>query len=167
MDAKNKMKIFLVDDDKLFVSALKYKLSKDNAYLEIKTFPTGEECVQNLHQNPSLIILDYRLNGNYPEAIDGIEVLKKIKRRAPDTAVIMLSSQDNIEVAINSLKGGAFDYLTKSENSFIKLKKIIGHLSYEIAYSENADKEERRMSLLSLSVALLIITLFLINRILS
>ena len=79
----------------------------------------------NTTQNPDIIILDYHLNGIQKNAINGIETLDRIKKINPDIPVIMLSSQDQIEVAVNCMKHLAYDYIVKSETAFIRLQKAI------------------------------------------
>ncbi|MCJ7448718.1 MAG: response regulator [Bacteroidales bacterium] len=91
----------------------------------IETFATGELCIENLSHNPDVIILDYLLNGIDKNAMNGIETLDKIKAFNPDIPVVMLSSQDKIDVAVNCMHHRAFDYVVKSETAFMRLQKII------------------------------------------
>jgi DNA-binding NtrC family response regulator len=58
-------------------------------------------------------------------AINGLETLDRIKSFNPQIPVIMLSSQDKIDVAVNCMKHQAFDYIVKSETAFIRLQKAI------------------------------------------
>jgi two-component system, OmpR family, response regulator len=119
-----KIKLFLVDDDAVFLKLLEIELL-DHADFTIETFATGELCIANLSHHPDVIILDYFLNGIDKTAINGIETLKKIKSENPDLPVIMLSSQDKIEVAVDCMLSGASDYVVKSETAFVRLQKII------------------------------------------
>ena len=124
MKNEKKIKLFLVDDDALFLKSLEIEFLAVTDFT-IETFATGELCVDNLSCNPDMIILDYLLNGVEKNAMNGIETLDKIKAFKPDIPVIMLSSQDKIEVAIECMHHGAGDYVVKSETSFIRLQKII------------------------------------------
>jgi len=124
MKDENKIKIFLVDDDALFLKSLEIEMLQ-HADFEIETFATGELCLQHLTKAPDVIILDYQLDGIDKTAMNGIETLDKIKAIDPDIPVIMLSSQDKIEVAINCMHHRAFDYVVKSETAFMRLQKII------------------------------------------
>jgi two-component system OmpR family response regulator len=119
-----KIKLFLVDDDALFLKSLEIEFLL-NADFEIETFATGELCLKNLSHNPDVIILDYHLDGIDKTAMNGMETLDKIKVINPDIPVIMLSSQDKIDVAINCMHHRAFDYVVKSETAFVRLQKII------------------------------------------
>jgi two-component system, OmpR family, response regulator len=121
---ENKIKIFLVDDDALYLKSLEIEFLEHADFI-IETYATGELCLKNLSQNPDIIILDYHLDGIDKTAMNGLETLDKIKETNPDIPVIMLSSQDKIEVAINCMHHRASDYVVKSETAFMRLQKII------------------------------------------
>ena len=127
----NRVKLFLVDDDALFLKLLEIEFL-EHADFDIETFATGELCLKNLSHGPDVIILDYHLDGIDKNAINGIETLDKIKAFNPDIPVVILSSQDKIEVAVNCMHHKAFDYVVKSETAFMRLKKTINNiLRYE------------------------------------
>jgi two-component system OmpR family response regulator len=119
-----KINLFLVDDDAVFLKSLEIEFLQ-HADFAIKTFATGELCIESLALHPDVIILDYHLDGIDKNAMNGVETLDKIKAFNPDIPVIMLSSQDKIEVAINCMHHHAFDYVVKSETAFMRLQKII------------------------------------------
>ena len=124
MKNENKIKLFLVDDDAVYLKSLEIEFLQ-HADFAIETFATGELCMENLSHEPDVIILDYFLDGIDKNAKNGIETLDKIKALSPDIPVVMLSSQDKIDVAINCMHHRAFDYVVKSETAFIRLQKII------------------------------------------
>ena len=124
MTHKKKSLLFLVDDDALFLKALEINFAYNSEY-SVKTFPTGESCLENISQRPDVVILDYNLNSIDINAINGIQTLDKIKSGDPLIPVVMLSSQDKIEVAVNCMKHEAVDYIVKSETAFIRLQKVI------------------------------------------
>jgi len=121
---ENKIRIFLVDDDELFLKSLELKFLNE-ADVEVETFVSGEECIKNLEHKPDVIILDYHLDGIDKSAMNGIEVLDKILELNKEIPVVMLSSQDKIDVAIMCMHHKAFDYVVKSETAFVRLQKII------------------------------------------
>ncbi|WP_317898083.1 response regulator [Aurantibacillus circumpalustris] len=126
MNKPERVKLFLVDDDKVFLKSLEIDFL-ENADFVVETFPTGELCVENLSKKPDLIILDYHLNGIEKSAMNGISTLDKIKAVNADIPVIMLSSQDKIDVAVDCMHHQAFDYVVKSETAFMRLKTIISN----------------------------------------
>ena len=119
-----KIKIFLVDDDAVYLKLLAIEFLQ-HADFTIETFATGELCIPKLSHNPDVIILDYHLDGIDKNAMNGLETLDKIKAFNSDIPVIMLSSQDKIDVAINCMHHRAYDYVVKNETAFMRLQKII------------------------------------------
>ncbi len=119
-----KIKLFLVDDDAVFLKSLEIDFLERADFI-IETFATGELCMANLSHEPDVIILDYYLDGIDTTAMNGIETLDKIKAYNQDIPVIILSSQDKIDVAVNCMHHRAFDYVVKSETAFVRLQQII------------------------------------------
>lgn len=121
------MNLFIVDDDKLVVSDLKiylnYRFGND---INISTFNDGESCLKKVDKDTHIVILDYFLNGK-----NGLEILKLIKEINPKTEVIMLSSNEDISLAIQSFRNGASDYVIKGDGALKKIKKIIYHIITE------------------------------------
>lgn len=124
MKNTKKIKLFLVDDDSVFLKLLEIEFM-EHADFEIETYATGELCIENLSNKPDVVVLDYYLDGIDRDAMNGLETLDKIKEFNADIPVIMLSSQDRIDVAINCMHHAAFDYVVKSETAFMRLQKII------------------------------------------
>jgi DNA-binding NarL/FixJ family response regulator len=124
MKRDNQIKLFLVDDDALFLKSLQIEFM-EHADFDIKTFASGELCIENIEQAPDVVILDYHLDGITKGAMNGLQALDKIKAFNSETPVIMLSSQDKIDVAINCMHHKATDYVVKSETAFMRLQKII------------------------------------------
>lgn len=124
MEKTQKIKIFLVDDDALFLKSLEIDFQIQDDF-EIETFATGELCIANLFKKPQVIILDFYLNGIDKNAIHGLDTLDNIKKYDSKIPVIMLSSQDKIDIAIKCMHHNAFDYVVKSETAFIRLQKNI------------------------------------------
>lgn len=120
----DKIKLFLVDDDADFLKLLKIQLLKQYDII-IETFSTGELCIENLSSHPDIIIVDYNLDSVEKNAMNGIETLDKIKAVNADIPVVMLSAQDEIDIAIQCMSHKAFDYVVKSATDFLRLKKVI------------------------------------------
>jgi two-component system, OmpR family, response regulator len=135
MNSNNKVKLFVVDDDAMYLKLVEIEFLQYPDFT-LETYPTGEICLKNLSHNPDLIILDYHLNGVDKHAMNGIRTLDKIKAFNPDIPVVILSSQDRIEVAINCMHHKAFDYIVKSETAFIRLQKVIA----TIIHTRNIEK---------------------------
>jgi DNA-binding NtrC family response regulator len=121
---KDKITIFLVDDDVVFLKLLEIEFLALEEF-KVEAFSTGEQCLKHLASKPDIIILDYMLDGVEKTAMNGIETLDRIKAYDPEIPVVMLSSQDKIEVAVDCMHHHALDYVVKSETAFLRLQKII------------------------------------------
>ena len=112
-------KIFIVEDEPFFANLINFDLESKN-YTDTKVFFTGEDCIANLHLNPDIVLLDHKLPG-----LSGLEVLKRIKAKNPDTHVIFLSGATGADIQISAFKYGAEDFILKSENSFDEVKELL------------------------------------------
>lgn len=124
MMPENQIKLFLVDDDALFLKSLEIEFLL-HADFSIETFATGELCIAHLFHQPDLVILDYHLDGFDKKAMNGMATLDKIKAYNPEIPVVILSSQDKIEVAVDCMHHKALDYVVKSETAFLRLQRTI------------------------------------------
>ena len=118
------MHIFIVDDDEMLTTMLSDHLLKNERYT-VTAFPTGEECIENLDKEPDVIILDYYLDGVDPNASDGLSILKEIKKIDKEAFVIFLSAQEHYGTAMQTVVGGAYEYVIKDEDSFTKIDRIL------------------------------------------
>ena len=129
MTNENKIKLFLVDDDVVYLKSIEIEFMQ-MADFEIETFISGELCIKSLHKTPDLSILDYLLDGVDKDAKNGIDTLDEIRAYNPDIPVIILSAQDKIEVAVDCMHHQAFDYIVKSETAFLRMQKAIERALY-------------------------------------
>ena len=120
--------IFVVDDDKLMSTALQDYLTRKIPH-HVTVFSTGEECLKHLSEKPDVIILDYYLDSVSKDAANGMEILQAIKKLAPQTSVIMLSSQERYGVAMQTLQKGAEQYVIKDEHAFEKIADMVDGIS--------------------------------------
>ncbi len=117
--------IFVVDDDTMTANLVRDHL-ENNLRNRVTVFNTGEECIKNLHFNPDVIILDYRLNNVIPTAADGLHILGQIKKLDKKVTVIMLSAVDEYSKAVQTLVNGANEYVLKDETAFKRIDRILG-----------------------------------------
>jgi DNA-binding NtrC family response regulator len=95
----------------------------------MKTYENGEDAMADVKKlKPEIVVLDYHLSSSDPNAKNGVEVLKEIKQLSPETKVIMFSGQDNINIALDSMRNGAYDYIIKGETAFNKMETTVNRL---------------------------------------
>lgn len=139
--------IFIVEDDPWYGEILAYHLGLNPDY-KITRFENGKDCLAQMHQQPDLLTIDFSL----PDMM-GDKLYQKIRDVNPNVPVIVISSQENITVAVNLLKMGVSDYLVKDDttkdllwNSVIRirenqtLKKEVEHLKEELGQKYSFDK---------------------------
>jgi len=107
--------IFVVEDNQMY-NKLVISYLKTNKLTNVESFLTGEDALKNMDKNPDIVIQDYLLEG-----MTGIEVLIKAKKTNPNVEFIFLSGQDSIDIAINSMKYGAYDYIVKDQMALQKM----------------------------------------------
>jgi DNA-binding NarL/FixJ family response regulator len=126
MKTTRNLTVYLVDDNKLFCSALHNQLKEIlHPSATIRAFTTAEQCLDQLEQAPDIVILDYYLNSRFYDAMNGLDALKRIRKSNPDTRIIMLSAQDKMEIAVDAIKYGAYDYIIKNEKVFLRTRIVV------------------------------------------
>lgn len=144
MDGYN---IFIIEDDPWYGEILEYHLGLNPDY-KITRFESAKDCLAKMHLQPDLVTIDFSL----PDMM-GDKLYQKIRETNPSVPVIVISSQENITVAVNLLKMGVSDYLVKDDttkdllwNSIIRirenqsLKKEVEYLKEELGQKFSFDK---------------------------
>lgn len=139
--------IYIVEDDPWYGEILTYHLGLNSDY-KVTRFETAKDCLAKMHLKPDLITIDFSL----PD-MTGDKLYREIKETNPTVPVIIISSQEDVTVAVNLLKMGVNDYLIKDEatkdllwNSIIRirenqtLKKEVEHLKEELGQKFSFDK---------------------------
>ncbi len=132
-------KILVVDDDKDICLLMNRFLTK-NGY-EVETALSGLSGLSKLADfKPDLLLTDFKLGD-----IDGSEVLKKAKEIMPRLPVIVITGYSDIKVAINVMKMGAFDYVTKPlfpEEILLNIRKALKPQKVDSGETENVKEKK-------------------------
>ncbi|NQU86273.1 MAG: response regulator [Mariniphaga sp.] len=146
--------MYVVEDNKIYNKLIVNFLEK-KGFSNIKSFFNGEDCLRNLKAKPDIVIQDYLLEG-----LNGIEVLKRGKKHYPDTEFIFLSGQSSMEIAVNTMRYGAYDYIVKDEATLDRLVDKIGRI-IKAQKVERANKNVKRF-MLGFIIFLLLVVLFFV-----
>jgi len=111
--------IFIVEDNLLYQQLIARELESFGGQFFFYT--TGEHCVANLCRKPSIVVLDYNLDGE----INGLETLEEIRKFDPSIFVVLFSSQKEVCSCENQQRYGSFDFLEKKDHSFSMLKQLL------------------------------------------
>jgi len=141
--------IFVVEDNLAFGQIVAHHL-KINKYANVILFISGEECLKYLHLKPDIVIQDYKLQG-----ISGLDVLKHVKTILPHTEFIFLSAQDSVDIAVDTLKNGAYGYIVKND---VALHRLLQKIENIIALQKQK-KHNRMQRMLIVLFAIFIILL--------
>jgi DNA-binding NtrC family response regulator len=126
-----KIRVLIVDDEKEFVDLVSERLTMRD--YDVTACYSGEEALETVKgYNFDIVILDVLMPG-----IDGIETLREIKRIKPLTEVILLTGHAAVDTAIEGMKLGAYDYLTKP----CEISDLVTKLNK--AHDRKAEHEER------------------------
>ncbi|MGM0408442.1 MAG: response regulator [Bacteroidota bacterium] len=125
MEANKNYLIYVVEDSKGYNKLITEYLKEKN-YTNVKSFYSSDACIQSVKSGdyPDIVLQDY-----YVDKLNGVDILRKVKKLSPRSEFILLTGTENTEVVVNSIKYGAFDYIVKNEFAFDKvgdrIKKII------------------------------------------
>ncbi|RZK36368.1 MAG: response regulator [Hymenobacter sp.] len=119
----NLSKVFLVDDDPFCRQLMEHAI-RGLGYQHIHAFDNGAACLDALIEEPEIIFLDQMMG-----SVSGTDALKAIKRFNPDIYVVLVSGQQQVQVAVDSLKYGAFDYVVKDEQLTDRLAAVLAKIT--------------------------------------
>ena len=142
------LKVFTVDDEEYYMELVKAKLDK-LGYHEVKAFSNGEDCLlEIIQEQPDVIILDFVIK----EGMNGDEILKRIKLNYPNIQVIILSGQEDVDIATDIIRQGASDYVVKNKMSFFNIGNTLSKIHKLINSEELSKWKTRRIKLLYIMV---------------
>ncbi len=133
-------KIFIVEDDELYGKILTKHLSL-NPDFQVMQFLTANDCLKNLYQKPNIICIDYAL----PD-MNGAELMKKIRKEFTSIPIIIVSGQEEIEIAIDLLKSGANDYIVKDTNTKQMLWKSVNSIIEKLSLEDEIDSLKEQLN---------------------
>jgi len=153
MEPKKSMLIFVVEDNLLF-NRMVCDYLKKHKYENIQSFTTGNDCIKTVlnGEKPDIVIQDYFLDDT-----NGLDVLKAVKKKSKKSEFIFLTSNNDISVAIESMKSGALDYIIKDSGDVLyKLVEKINNTA-RLIITKRKNRAIRNAMILTLLILFLII----------
>ncbi len=130
------LKIFLVDDDLFSLEVHKQHLH-NLGYADVRIYTDGQQCLNDLVEQPAVVFIDHMM-----EPMDGLKLLKKIKRFDPNILIVFISGQEDLAVAVDALKYGAFDYLIKGADLLDRMTGVMHKIESMMAQLTAAQKKK-------------------------
>ncbi len=149
--------IFVVEDNVFYNQLIVDNLAKQK-FTNVKFFYSGEECLKNMNLKPDIIIQDYNLEG-----MNGVEVLQRAKKIYPEAEFLFLSAQESTEVAVNSMRYGAFDYIVKDGIVFDKVINKIKRILFIKKLAKQNKLLKFSMVAFFIIVVILVVLVFILN----
>jgi polysaccharide export outer membrane protein len=118
------LNIFVVDDNPVVRRTYQQYLTRLGCD-RISAFENAQTCIDALKEGPDLVLIDY-----YMDTLNGLEAMKRIKRMLPSVFVVMISGQTDLQVAVNAMKYGAFDYIIKGDTEGEQMAAVIHKMLY-------------------------------------
>ncbi len=151
--------IYIVEDDQFYAEMLKMQL-ENFGHKKLEVLHSGKALSENLYKQPDIVLLDYNLGDT-----TGLEILKKIKAYNPNIQVVFLSGQDDLQIAVNCLKYGAYDYVVKNDKTANRIQFLIRKIIQINRFIEKNQTEAkaRKLGLVTVGIAAALLIGFLLN----
>lgn len=149
--------IFIIDDDNMLAMALKSNLEdmfKKQAIL-VSVFENGEDGLAYIGQEPDVAIVNYHLGSKDNGAMDGAGIIDMIKKKSPQTEVLIFTGEEHADIAAKAMGHDAHDYIVKNDYMFRKLNlSVMQCLKLKKLRSE-VRVQKTKSKILAVSVALM------------
>ena len=137
---RNSARILVVDDEPGIRQALRQMLEYEG--YQVRDAKDGPSALAAYAEEPAdLVLLDIKM-----AAMDGLDVLDRLRAKDPDVVVVMISGHGSVETAVEALKRGAFDFLEKPPDRQVVLKRISNALAERELERENAELRKAQMA---------------------
>lgn len=126
----SELRILIAEDDTWYSEFLKYHLQL-NPDFKVDVANNGKDLLSKMTSKPDVVTLDYSL----PD-MNGVDILQILKKDYPQTKVVVVSSQEDVNTAIDLLKGGAYDYIVKDDDTKDRLWNVVHNINENVELQE-------------------------------
>lgn len=134
------MKVFVVEDDEWYAEYIAYNISLDQD-ITVEKFGDARSAIKKLNEIPDVVTIDYQL----PD-MTGEELLTEIKKKLPDTEVLVISKQEKIQTAVELLKLGAYDYIVKSDDIRDRLLNVMRNVKKQMTLKQQVTNLQQEVA---------------------
>lgn len=149
--------MFIIDDDPVQAEMI-HDYLKERYLFEVRKYSTGEEAMPDIIKlKPEIAILDYHMNSGNSAAQNGVQILQEIRKVSPVTHVVMFTGEDNINIALESMRHGAHDYIIKGETAFNKIENTVNRLGEIHRLEAVTTAQKRTITFLAVSIGIIVV----------
>ncbi len=157
------VRIVIVEDNNIYAKVIEKELF-NRKFITFSTYSCGEDYLEKHTEPHDVLILDYHLDSQNPNAMDGLEVIKKVKIKFPETKVVMLSADDNINVAVVALRHGAHEYIVKSDTASTRLELSLNAIKNAINLARDLKDTKRNNFIMATIFVVIIVLVYILSR---
>lgn len=129
-----KFSVFLLDDNRLYLKGLQKHLeNKLGEQVKIKSFLTSDDLIAAMKDGPNVVVVDYHLDEK--SSVEGLSLVSNLSRLYPETEIIVLTSEENVDVALRCYDEGASNFIKKNLNA---IEHVVKELLYKIDLAKSA-----------------------------
>ena len=171
MAAKSARSVFIVGPEGEFSRDLELGLTENiNNPLTFEHYTSGEACINQLNKKPDIILMALHFDKN-PKSKNGLDYLRKIKRKGNRAEVVIISYEDNVDLAVDVMSSGAFYYVVQNEGAIMKMTLVMSKLLKYIKALEDKRFQKRMtnglIALAVVAIAAIILTQLVFPELLS
>ncbi len=142
--------IFVVENNPTQIKDIKEHFI-DHKHFEFRFFETSAACLPQIHQHPLAVFIDYDLKEINNEEKDAVFILDEIKRLEHDTEVVFFSAHDNQEVAKDTIKHGAHDYILLNDYRFLRMENNLLNIEEHFT-AQRENRKFRRIAIATIAI---------------
>jgi len=164
---EDKVMIYLIDDDELFLKIINNKF-KAVTHFHLMTFTTPQSFLDYLEHSKipkkflQIGILDYYFLNKFDSQLDGIETLDEITKLNSEVKIILVSQRKDAELVNKAKEHGAFNFIPKSEDAFMRIlnqiRWLVGNHAVQLA-----ERRKKRAQYVFFSLLMIGVVTFLYN----
>ena len=155
--------ISLIEDNQIYLHTIVQNIKTNVPNIKLNAFSRSSSFLNSLRHKPEIAIVD--LNLDERSEIEGIELIRELKFKSPNTRIIVLTGEQSISTAVKCLNEGVMDYIIKEDKAIDKIALEVKELMKEMLAEMQKEARQRRLHLIIGTIAIIAIGIFVMNSI--
>ena len=155
--------ISLIEDNQFYLQGIVSQIKSNIPNIKLSAFSRSSAFLGSLRHNPEIAIVDFNLDDR--SELEGIELIRELKFKSPNTKIIVLTGEQSISNAVKCLNEGVLDYVIKEDKAIDKIALEIKVLMKDMLKELEKEALKKRIHFIIGAVAIVAIGLLAINSI--